>query len=546
MPPEYRIVAPFEETLSMLSFVAATSGPLKRARIAAFWTAIVLTAPAIAQDNTFIMAMTTTPKGFDSDIWVPGQIETSVNVYEGLTRFGMRTGANGQPEIEPGKFEPHFAESWSVSPDGKTVVFRLRPGVKSPFGNELTAEDVVWTFNKSANQKRTGLFIKNVARIDKVEAVSRNEVRFTLTHPNRIFLAVMTLHIPALFDSTEAKKHASPDDPFATKWLAQNTAGFGAYHVQSVQAGQQTVLVANPHYVFEKPFYTRVIWREVPSAATRVALVRTGQVQYAEQIPLQQIRDLRTDKNVRVESFASPGSATLRMNPKLAPFDNEKVRQAVAYATDYKAIGEAVFFGLGTRSRSMLNAPIPGAIDAYQYETNVDRAKKLLAEAGHPNGLDVTLEYSTNWWWEEPLALQAQASLAKAGIRVTPKRIPSTEMNARRAITTWSLPFFTHLTSSFVPDPSYNLFLTAHCKGGSNVNGNCNAKLDELIDASVVERDDKKWLDIVGQAQKVQADYATFIETYLPGTHEVFVACMKGFMWRPHNRMVWKDLVCKK
>ena len=110
-------------------FVAATSGPLKCACIAALTTAIALTAPALAQDNTFIMAMTTTPKGFDSDIWVPGQIETSVNVYEGLTRFGTRPGANGQPEIEPGKFEPHFAESWTVSADGTTYVFRLRPGV---------------------------------------------------------------------------------------------------------------------------------------------------------------------------------------------------------------------------------------------------------------------------------------------------------------------------------------------------------------------------------------------------------------------------------
>jgi len=493
-----------------------------------------------------VIAMTATPKGFDPDIWVPGQIEAAVNVYEGLTRFGERIGRDGRREIDPGKIEPHFAEKWTVSPDGKTYVFKLRPGVKSPFGNELSAADVVWTYEKSVRQKRTGLFIKNVGRIDKVEAVSRDEVRMVLTDANRIFLALMTLHIPALFDSTEAKKHATAEDPYATKWLANNTAGYGPYHLQSLQAGQQAVLVVNPNYVFAKPAMTRVIWREVPSAATRVALVRTGQVQYAEQIPLQQIKELRADKAVRIEDFAAPGAATVRMNPKIAPFDNQKVRQAVAYATDYAAIGEAVFFGLGTRSHSILNPPIPGAIKAYKYETDYAKAKQLLAEAGLPNGVDVTLEYSTNWWWEEPLALQMQASLAKAGIRVTPKRIPPTEMNSRRAIKVWTLPFMTHLTSSFVPDPSYNMFLTAHCKGGSNVNGNCNAKLDQLIDESVVERDDAKWLKIVAEAQEVQADYATFIETFQPGTHEVFVACMQGYMWRPHNRMVWKDLACKK
>ena len=168
----------------------------------------------------------------------------------------------------------------------------------------------------------------------------------------------------------------------------------------------------------------------------------------------------------------------------------------------------------------------------------------MLAEAGYPNGVDVTLEYSTNWWWEEPLVLQMQASLAKAGIRVTPKRIPSTEMLARRTINVWTVPFLTHLTSSFVPDPSYNMFLTAHCRGSSNVNANCDAAMDKLIDASVVERDQKRWLSLLEQAQNLQADSATFVETFLPGTHEVFAACMKGYVWKPHNRLVWKDLSC--
>jgi ABC-type transport system substrate-binding protein len=139
-----------------------------------------------------------------------------------------------------------------------------------------------------------------------------------------------------------------------------------------------------------------------------------------------------------------------------------------------------------------------------------------------------------------------QASLARAGIRATPKRIPATEMTARRAINVWTLPFMTHLTSSFVPDPSYNMFLTAHSRGGSNVNGNKNEALDRLIDASVVERDDARWRELVAEAQRVQADSATFIETFLPGTHEVFAACMQGYLWRPHNRLVWKDLACPR
>ena len=132
-----------------------------------------LAVPVVAQEKTLVMAMSATPKGFDPDIWVPGQIEAAVNLYEGLTRYGTRTGGNGKPEVDPSKIEPHMAVSWTVSPDGKTYLFKLKKGVRSPFGNELTSQDIVWTYEKSAVQKRTGQFMRTAARIDKVEAISK-------------------------------------------------------------------------------------------------------------------------------------------------------------------------------------------------------------------------------------------------------------------------------------------------------------------------------------------------------------------------------------
>jgi len=499
--------------------------------------------PAVAQQGrTLVMAMNSTPRGFDTDVWVPGQIESTVNIYEGLLRHPLVRRPDGTRELDVTRFEPHFAESWTVSDDGLQYLFKLRRDVRSPFGNTLSADDVLWTWQKSERQRRTGLFMRNVARITNVEKVADDQVRYTLAVPNRIFLNVMALHIPAIFDSTEAKRHATEDDPFATRWLGMNSAGYGPYHVQEVRQGQQAVLVANPNYVFAAPHFTRIVWREVPSPATRVALVRTGQVQYAEQIPLQQIVDLQRDRNVNVETVPGTASATVRMNPRSAPFDDIRVRRAICHATDYQAISSAVFLNLGTRSRSVLAPKIPGFAETYTYETDYDRARALLAEAGHPNGLDLTLEYSTNWWWEEGVALQMQASLARAGIRATPRRVPPTEMTSRRAVNVWSLPFFTHWAASFVADPSYNLFLSTHSRGGSNVNGNADPELDRLIEASIAERDDARWLALVREAQQRQADYATMVELFLPGTMEVFRRGTGGYVWHPHNRVAWKYL----
>lgn len=503
---------------------------------------IVGSPSAQAQVRTLVLAMNSTPRGFDSDVWVPGQIESTVNLYEGLLRHPLVTRPDGTRELDLSRFEPHFAESWTVSDDGLQYTFRLRKDVRSPYGNTLSADDILWTHEKSQAQRRTGLFMRNVSRIGKVEKLADDQVRFTLTVPNRIFLNVLALHIPAIFDSTEARKHATAEDPFAARWLGMNSAGYGPYHVQEVRQGQQAVFVVNPNYPFEKPHFTRIIWREVPSPATRVALVRSGQVQYAEQIPLQQIMDLRNDRNVNVEVVPGTASATVRMNPRTPPFDDVRVRRAVAHATDYQAISQAVFQNQGTRSRSVIAPKIPGYAETYHYETDYDRARALLAEAGHPNGLDLTLEYSTNWWWEEGVALQMQASLARAGIRATPKRIPPTEMTTRRAVNVWSLPFMTHWASSFVADPSYNMFLSIHSRGGSNVNGNTDAELDRLIEASIGERDEAKWRELVHQAQARQAEIATIVELFLPGTMEVFRRGVSGFVWQPHNRLAWKYL----
>ena len=94
--------------------------------------------------------------------------------------------------------EPHLAESWTISEDGKTWVFKLREGIMSPHGNELTADDVEWSWAKSFDQKRTGNFIARVSNVAGVKAISKYEVEFTLSAPSSIFLKALTLYVPGI------------------------------------------------------------------------------------------------------------------------------------------------------------------------------------------------------------------------------------------------------------------------------------------------------------------------------------------------------------
>jgi peptide/nickel transport system substrate-binding protein len=508
-------------------------------------SAAVLPTPAQAQ--TLVVAGLKTPGGFDGDALKPGTQNAVTQVYEGLTAYARSVDADGVGRLDFATIVPHLAESWTVSPDGRTYVFKLRQGVRSPFGNEMTADDVVWSWEKSYAQKRTGLFIANVSGVQKFEKTDRYEVRFTLKAPSQIFIHALTNYVPAIYDSTEVKKHATPDDPYAFKWIDANTAGFGPYHVESNRTGEQTVFVANPNYFGPAPFYKRVVYREVPSSASRYQLLLAGQVQWIEELTHKQISDLRKDRRVKVVGVEGTAMASVRMNTRFKPFDDLRVRRAMALATDYDGINQAVFEGLATRPRGIVPPIIPGSLQTMPLvQPDVAQAKALLGEAGFPDGLDVTLEYAGLEWWEEGIAIQMQRSLAAAGIRATPKRITDADMRARAAINRRDLPFFTFKDFPFVLDPIYKMINDAHKMGASNRNDYTNPVFDKLLDDGAVEIDPAKRLAMAEQAQRLHAEDATWVYIAYPGHFEAMPTCMRGFTWYPDYHERWKELSCRQ
>jgi ABC-type transport system substrate-binding protein len=123
-----------------------------------------------ASAETLIVASPQVPEGFDGDALKTHTQNVVVQTYENLVVYGKKV-VNGRTVNDPGTVEPHLAESWKISEDGKTWVFKLREGIKSPYGNELTADDVEWSWSKSFAQKRTGNFIARVSNVVGVKAL---------------------------------------------------------------------------------------------------------------------------------------------------------------------------------------------------------------------------------------------------------------------------------------------------------------------------------------------------------------------------------------
>lgn len=494
--------------------------------------------------ETMIIASPQVPEGFDGDALKAHTQNVVTQVYENLVKYGTME-VDGVTVLNPNDLRPHLAESWTTSEDGRTWVFKLREGVMSPYGNEMTAADVEWGWAKSKDQKRTGNFIARVSNVESVKAISRYEVEFTLSAPSAIFLSALTLYVPAIYDTTEVKKHATEDDPWALEWMQSNTAGFGAYHLERLRPDDQAVFVANPNYFGEQPYYDRVIYKEIPSEASRVTLLKAGQVQWIDRPSIQKVVDMQADEDVKVQRATSRSVAAVRMNPSCELFSDKRVRQAFNYAIDKDALNEAVFAGQADIARSIVSPIIAGSDqDHFAYDFDRQRAAALLAEAGYPDGISepVELLYADAFWHQEPVAIQTADMLRQAGINAVPTRVTSSEMRARAAPAVQDMCLFAWEDGPIVLDAVYTMFLMAHSGGVSNRARYNNPDLDALIDEARQELDPERRFALIDEAQKIWADDAPWILLTYPATFEAMAPNVSGWVYYPDEHERWREL----
>lgn len=496
------------------------------------------------QAKTLVIAASGTPSGFDGDIFGPNMQPVVANLNEPL--FSYEAGEpqeDGARQSDVDQLQPRLATGWEVSDDGLTYTIALREGVVSHRGNDFTAADVAWSYEKSFSQSRTGNFIANVANVEGVEALDDYTVEFTLSAPSPIFLNALTLYVPGIYDSTAAQEHVTDDDPFATEWLAQNDAYFGAYYLESLQADQQAVFLVNEDYYGEAPYFERVIWQSVPEPENRATLLDAGQVDWMRDAQIAQVENLQGKDNVKVQSVTANEMARALMNPNFEPWDDVRVRQAMNYAVDHQQLLDVVFRGFGDVAKGPIPPFFACATDEYwSYDRDVDRAKELLAEAGYPDGVDVELLYSDVRSWEESLAIQIADTAADGGFNITLKKIPSDEMTSRSAIGTRDMPFFTYYQNPIVLDPGYTMFLDGASEGVSNRSDYNNPEYDDLVKQANQTLDEDERCDLMGQAQEMHMNDAPWVYGVWQSTVKLMKPEIEGWVWHGDQHARWADL----
>src|SRR2546425_1414046 len=261
--------------------------------------------------------------------------QASWNLYDRLLTYGVKRLPDGSRMYDYNSLKPELAESWTLAPDGLSVTFKLRRDARFHDGSAVTASDVKWSFDRAVSVGGFPTFQMKAGALEKPEqfvAVDDHTFRVSFLRKDKWTLPDLAVPVPAIINSTLARKNATEKDPWAMEWLKNNDAGGGAYKLESWKPGQETIYVRFDDWKSGPlPKIRRVIVREVPSAGNRRALIERGDADVSVDFPPKDVAEMARSGKLTVASTPVENALIyLGMNAKNPPFAKVKVRQAVA------------------------------------------------------------------------------------------------------------------------------------------------------------------------------------------------------------------------
>ena len=276
---------------------------------------------------------------------------------------------------------PSLAESWTLSPDQKTYEFKLRQGVKFHNGDPFTAEDVKFSFMRAKSSR----ILKEKVR--DIEIVDPSRVRFHLHEPFPDFMAFYgTLATASSWIVPKKYIEKVGDEGFRKQPI-----GLGPYKFVSNTPGIEIVMEANESYWRKMPSVKRLVFKSVPEATTRAAMLKKGEVDVAYLLDAPTALELKRDPNLKLAFSGAIGIHFVdffdQWDPK-SPWADKRVRLAAMEAIDLRSLNEAENLGASRPTGSLAPRKFEFTLALEPYPYDPARAKKLLAEAGYPNGFD--------------------------------------------------------------------------------------------------------------------------------------------------------------
>ncbi|CAH1650519.1 MULTISPECIES: ABC transporter substrate-binding protein [unclassified Chelatococcus] len=463
------------------------------------------------------------PSSLDPQVqWNPDSYYVYRNIFDNLLT-----------RDDKGDIIPQVATSWKYLSDTE-IEFQIRDDITFHDGKKLTAEDVAFSVQRITDPKFGSPQLGQFNKIIKAEATSPTTVKLTTDGAYPALLAQLT-------KLSIVPKHvveALGKDAFNLKPI-----GSGPYKFDNWQRGVQVTLTANADYWGDKGPFPTAVFRAVPDASTRVANLQAGTSDIAVTLDSDLAEQLKSSARAKVLSVLTERVAYLRLNPTKAPFDNTKVRQAVAYAIDKDGLIDGILGGYDKPVPEMLTPSHVGWVaDIKAPSYDLAKAKALVAEAGPAAKAEI--ELATSPVFDQRIVQAIQQMLAEAGLNV---KINMSDManylkRAQGGVDATPALSFGRWSCS-CQDADGVLFPLLHKSSSWSVYRN--DKADALLEDARATLDEKKRLEDYRQVHEIVAEDVPLVPLYQVAA---IYGAAKPLQWQPSpgeslflNRMSWKE-----
>jgi peptide/nickel transport system substrate-binding protein len=474
-----------------------------------------------------------------------GSYEVAWNCYDRLLSLEVQKDANGTDHANATRPAPELAEEWDDT--GHAVTLKLRKNATFHDGAPVTAKDVKWSLDRAiaaGGNPRFQMSTASLSSPDQFVVVDDHTFRIDYDRYDRQMLPNLAFSVPNILNSELIKKNATETDPWGLEWSKNNLAGGGAYQIVERTPDSVTYARFDNWRSGPLPQTERVIWRTVPSASTRRALLERGDVDVSNEFPPKDIVEMEKEGKVKV--YATPIDNAVQfvvMNEKMPPFDNVKIRRAVAYAIPYEKIMEVALFN---KARPLFGGPAEPADAKWPqrspYFTDLAKAKALLAEAGMPNGFETTFSFDAGAAGIlEPMSVLIQESLGQIGIKVTLDKIVGA--NWRSSFSNKSLPFLTNLFAGWIDYPNYYLEMALGKTSIFNSGDYDNTAAMAMLHEARFERDPAKYDEAIKKFLTIMYDDVASVPVYQPSAYVAMQKNISGYRYWFHRQMDYRTLV---
>lgn len=473
--------------------------------------------------------------------------EVSWNTHDRLMTYGVKKDANGNDHYDYTKLEPELATEWDLKPN--SVTFKLRKDAKFHDGTPVTAKDVKWSFDRAVTVGGFPTFQMAAGSLTKPEqfvAVDDYTFRVDFLRADKLSMPDLGVPVPVVMNSELCKKNATAADPWAMEWTKNNHASGGAYKVEKWQPSTEVVFVRNDDWKNGPlPKVRRVIQRIIPSAGNRRALLERGDADLSFDLPSKDFSELKSSAKLTVIGTPIENAMIyVGLNTVNKPFDNLKLRQAIAWAIPYQQIMDTVLFNQAIPLYGGADNKFKGIAwpQKHGYSTNLDKAKALMVEAGFPNGVETTLSFDLGFASTmEPLNILLQENLAKIGIKATINKIPGA--NWRAELLKKNMPMISNAFGGWLNYPEYFFFWCYHGQNAVfNTMSYKNPAMDALIDKARFASG-KEYDDAVKGFVDIAFEEVPRIPIFQPLLNVAMQKNITGYRYWFHRQLDYRQLV---